>query len=109
MILVVPFVENLAEFEGERLVTAPGDVFGYGHRGCSDITSHAGHGVSVSTKGDGANDGIHIVCSFEETDDGFGHTLVASGLERIVMTNLISGSVEVVAEGLFYVGFDLGF
>jgi hypothetical protein len=108
MILVVPFIENLAEFEGECFVTTTSDVFGYRHCGCSDVTSHAGHRVGVSTKRDGSNDGIHIVGSFEEADDGFGYTLVASGLKLIVWADLVSGSVEVVAEGLFNIGFDLG-
>ena len=55
------------------------------------------------------DDGIHEVSSFEETDNGFRHALVAGGLKLIVRADLFSGSVEVVAEGLFNVGLDLGF
>ena len=100
VILVVPFVEDLSQFERECLITATGDVFGYRHGGSSDVASHTGHGVCVATKRNGTDDGIHEVCSFEETDNGFRHALVAGGLKRIVWADLVSGSVEVVAEKL---------
>ena len=109
VILVVPFVENLTQFEGECLIAAFRNIFWYGHRGCSDVASHTGHGVCVATKRYGTDDGIHEVCSFEETDNGFRYAFVAGGLKLIVWADLVSGSVEVVAEGLFNIGFDFGF
>ena len=109
MLLVVPSVEDLAELLGEFVVTIQGDIFGHGHGGGSDVAGYAGHGVSIATKGDGANDGIHEVGSFEEAYDGFGYALVAGVLFSIRGANLIGGAMEIVAEGLLDVRTDVFF
>ena len=101
--MIIPLVENLAELLGEFVVAGLGDVLGDGHRGGSDVTGDAGHRVCVATEGDGADDGIHERLRFEETDNGFGHALVAGGLEGVVRTDLIGGAMEIIAESLLEV------
>ena len=98
--LSIPLVEDFAEFLGEFVVAGQGDVFGDGHGGGGDVAGDAGHGVGVATQRDGTDDGVHERFCFEEADDGFGHALVAGGLESIVRTYLVGGSMEIVAEGL---------
>ena len=107
--MIIPLVEDFAEFLGKFVVAGLGDVLGNGHRGGSDVTGDAGHRVCVATKGDGADDGIHERLRFEEADDGFGHALVAGGLESIFRTDLIGGAMEIVAEGLLEVRTDVVF
>ena len=101
--MIIPLVEDFAEFLGKFVVAGLGDVLGDGHRGGSDVTGDAGHRVCVATEGDGADDGIHERFGFEEADDGFGHALVAGGLESIFRTDLIGGAMEIIAESLLEV------
>ena len=98
--MIIPLVEDFAEFLGKFVVAGQGDVFGDGHGGGGDVAGDAGHGVGVATQRDGTDDGVHERFCFEEADDGFGHALVAGGLESIVRTYLVGGSMEIVAEGL---------
>ena len=101
--MIIPLVEDFAEFLGKFVVAGLGDVLGNGHRGGSDVTGYAGHRVSIAAEGDGADDGIHERLRFEETDNGFGHALVAGGLEGVVRTDLIGGAMEIIAESLLEV------
>ena len=107
--MFIPLVEDFAEFLGKFVVAGLGDVLGNGHRGGGNVTGDAGHRVGIATKGDGADDGIHERFGFEEADDGFGHALVAGGLESIFRTDLIGGAMEIVAEGLLEVRTDVVF
>ena len=107
--MIIPLVEDFAEFLGEFVVAGLGDVLGNGHRGGGNVTGDAGHRVGIATKGDGADDGIHERLRFEETDNGFGHALVAGGLEGVVRADLVGGAMEIVAEGLLEVRTDIVF
>ena len=106
--MIIPLVEDFAEFLGKFVVAGLGDVLGNGHRGGSDVTGYAGHRVSIAAEGDGADNGIHKRFRFKETDDGFGYALVAGRLEGIVRADLIGGAMEIVTEGLLEVCLDVG-
>ena len=59
--MIIPLVEDFAEFLGKFVVAGLGDVLGNGHRGGSDVSGYAGHRVCVATKGDGELDAVYVV------------------------------------------------